>query len=203
MSEQQPSPRDAAAATPERSGVEPSTPSQRSAPDVERDVSATAGMPDDERAEADALIDELETRAAEYEDLWRRAVADLDNQRKRHARDLEGQRADVRTQLANQWLPVLDNLDRALAHGQAESSAIVEGIQAVLAQAVAMLAGLGFPRQDDEVGATFDPSRHEAIATMPSADVPAGTVLDVVRPGYGEGGSQLRPTGVVVATKAE
>ncbi len=79
---------------------------------------------------------------------------------------------------------------------------MLEGVRAVLEQAVAVLAALGFPRQDEEVGAAFDPVRHEAVATVPSAEVPAGTVLDVVSPGYGEGERQLRPAGVVVATKA-
>ncbi|MET9023979.1 nucleotide exchange factor GrpE [Actinopolymorpha sp. NPDC004070] len=154
----------------------------------------------------DALV-EARARAADFEDRWRRAVADADNQRKRQGRELERQRGEVAASLAARWLPVVDNLDRAVAHARAvrpegEQDSLVEGVRAVLEQAVAVLAGLGFPRQDDEVGAVFDPARHEAVASVPSAEVPAGTVLDVVSPGYGEGERQLRPAGVVVATKA-
>ncbi|HKR67987.1 MAG TPA: nucleotide exchange factor GrpE, partial [Streptosporangiaceae bacterium] len=64
------------------------------------------------------------------------------------------------------------------------------------------LAGLGYPRRDD-VGATFDPARHDAIAVHSDPGVAAGTVIQVLRPGYGDGdGQQLRPAQVVVA-KAE
>ncbi len=61
-----------------------------------------------------------------------------------------------------------------------------------------VLAQLGFPRRDD-LGATFDPARHEAIAAVTDPDAPAGSVIDVVRPAYGEGDRQLRPAQVVVA----
>ncbi|NYH89021.1 nucleotide exchange factor GrpE [Actinopolymorpha rutila] len=170
-----------------------------------------AGATDDAGVPADfELRDELaqaQERVAHFEDHWRRAVADADNQRKRYARELDRQRAEVVATQAARWLPVVDNLDRAVAHAQAarpegEQDSLLEGVRAVLEQAVGVLAGLGFPRQEGEVGAVFDPARHEAVATVPSAEVPAGTVLDVVSPGYGEGERQLRPAGVVVATKA-
>ena len=61
------------------------------------------------------------------------------------------------------WLPVVDNLERALEHAAADPAAIVEGVQAVRDQALGVLAGLGFPRRDD-TGAPFDPARHEAVA---------------------------------------
>src|ERR1700751_3523269 len=61
-----------------------------------------------------------------------------------------------------------------------------------------MLASLGFPRRDD-TGATFDPVRHEAVAATYDPRVPPGTIVQVVRPGYGEPGRQLRPAQVGVA----
>ena len=64
--------------------------------------------------------------------------------------------------MAAEWLPVLDNLDLALAHAAADPAAIIEGVRAVRDQAVGVLARLGFPRRDD-LGANFDPARHEAI----------------------------------------
>jgi molecular chaperone GrpE len=60
---------------------------------------------------------------------------------------------------------------------------------------------LGFPRYGD-TGVPFDPRRHEAVATRPDPDVPPGTVLEVLRPGYGDGDRQLRPAAVAVATQA-
>ena len=65
-------------------------------------------------------------------------------------------------------------------------------------QALALLAGLGFPRRDDR-GASFDPARHEAVGTRPDPDAAGGTVVEVLRPGYGDADRQLRPAQVVVA----
>jgi molecular chaperone GrpE len=145
-----------------------------------------------------AAVADLEARLAAAEDQKLRALADLDNLRKRCAAQVERAGADARAQVAGQWLPVVDNLERALEHATADPRTIVEGIQAVRQQALAVLAGLGFPRRDD-TGATFDPARHEAIATTHDPRVPPGTVVQVVRPGYGASDHQLRPAQVVVA----
>ena len=64
------------------------------------------------------------------------------------------------------WLPVLDNLDLALAHAGADPGAIIDGVRAVRDQARAVLQRLGFPRRDD-LGAVFDPARHEAVGSGP------------------------------------
>jgi molecular chaperone GrpE len=152
-----------------------------------------------ESGSADELA-ALQAQVAEMEDRWRRAVAEIDNQRKRIARDLERRRGEERSRSAAQWLPVLDNLDLALQHAEADPASIVEGVRAVRDQALAVLSGLGFPRREDDQGAPFDPARHEAVAAVPDADR-EGRVLQVVRPGYGEGDHQLRPASVVVATR--
>jgi molecular chaperone GrpE len=149
------------------------------------------------------VADELRARGAELEDLWRRALADLDNLRKRTARDIARQQAEERARVAAEWLPVVDNLDLALEHsGAADCEAIVEGVRAVRDQAVALLARLGFPRRDD-LGAPFDPSRHEAVGVVPAPEVPESTVVRVVRPGYGDDDRQLRPAAVLVASKGD
>ena len=145
-----------------------------------------------------AAAADLEARLAEAEDQKLRALADLDNLRKRCAAQVERAEADARAQVARQWLPVVDNLERALEHAAADPRTIVEGIQAVRQQALDVLASLGFPRRDD-AGAAFDPARHEAVATTYDSRVPPGTVVQVVRPGYGEPDRQLRPAQVVVA----
>ncbi|MFC4592036.1 nucleotide exchange factor GrpE [Sphaerisporangium corydalis] len=139
---------------------------------------------------------------SEMRDRWLRAVAELDNVRKRMARDADRQRLDERARVAAEWLPVIDNLELALKHAGADAGAVIEGVRAVRDQAVAVLAHLGFPRRDD-VGTRFDPSRHEAVSTAPDPDADPGTVLEVVRPGYGDDGPrQLRPASVVVSTRA-
>ena len=132
----------------------------------------------------------LEQRVAELEDLWRRALAELDNYRKRTAR----------AKAAAEWLPVIDNLDLALEHARADPENIVEGVRAVRQQALAILAALGYPRRDDE-GIAFDPTYHEAVSTVEDEELPPGTVARVVRPGYGSEDEVLRPAAVVVATR--
>src|SRR5688500_19034109 len=94
---------------------------------------------------------------AELEDRWRRALADLDNLRKRYSRELPRERAAERERVASAFLPVIDNIDLALQHTDAEPGAIVEGMRAIREQALAVLSQLGFPRQD-EVGRPFDPA---------------------------------------------
>jgi molecular chaperone GrpE len=137
---------------------------------------------------------------AELEDRWRRAVADLDNVRKRYARELQREREVERDRVAAAWLPVVDDLERALSHADSDPGAIIAGVQAVRDQAVALLAALGYPRQD-ETGVPFDTAKHEAVAAVEEPEVPPGTVVDVLRPGYGSVDRQLRPAAVTVSRR--
>ena len=129
-----------------------------------------------------------------------RAMADLDNMRRRFHREVVREREAERSRVAAEWLPVVDDLDRALEHAMTVGNApqgILDGLRAVRDHALAVLARLGFPRFED-VGAQFDPVRHEAVSAV-EADAPPGTVVAVVRPGYGSGEAVLRPAAVVVA----
>jgi molecular chaperone GrpE len=158
---------------------------------------ARAGPGPDAIAEQ-ARIGEQAARIAELEDLRLRALADLDNARKRCAAQVSRAEQETRAAIARQWLTVVDNLDLALAHADADPDTIIEGVRAVRDQALDVLARLGFPRRDDR-GARFDPARHEAIASRPAPGAEADVVAEVVRPAYGEGDHQLRPAQVVVA----
>ncbi|KUO06377.1 nucleotide exchange factor GrpE [Streptomyces sp. DSM 15324] len=140
------------------------------------------------------------TAIQELEDRWRRALADLDNLRKRHARERERERAVERSRTAAAFLPVLDNLELALTHAGADPGAIVEGVRAVRDQAVNVLELLGYPRHA-ETGVAFDPARHEVVGVVQDPDAPPGTVVEVLRPGYGDGERQLRPAAVTVAKR--
>jgi molecular chaperone GrpE len=145
-----------------------------------------------------AALADLQAELAEARDLRLRALADADNARKRCAGQVQRAEAEARAQVARMWLPVLDNLERALAHAQAEPGSIIEGVQAVRQQALDVLARLGFSRRDDN-GAEFDPARHDAVASRAVPGAAPGTVVEVLAPGYGEGDHQLRPAQVVVA----
>ncbi|MFF3580896.1 nucleotide exchange factor GrpE [Streptomyces mirabilis] len=146
--------------------------------------------------------DEQTAALDELRDRWRRALADLDNLRKRHAKELERVRAEERARTAGAWLPVLDNLERALAHSDSDPSAVLKGVEAVRDQAVEVLRGLGYPRYE-ETGVPFDPTRHEVVGVVDTRDAEPNTVAQVVSPGYGSDGKQLRPAFVVVSKRQE
>jgi molecular chaperone GrpE len=139
---------------------------------------------------------------ARLEDRWRRAVADLDNLRKRYTRELERERNLERSKVSGAWLPVVDNLERAISHGGGDADSVIAGVRAILDQAVRVLDQLGYPR-DSETGMPFDPERHEVVQVTDHPERESGTVLEVVRPGYGKGSQQLRPAAVVVSRREE
>jgi molecular chaperone GrpE len=151
----------------------------------------------DPSPEVEVAVPDRDAVAA-LEDRLRRALADLDNLRKRHTRELEQQRAVEANRVAAAWLPVLDNLDLALGYADADPSAIIDGVQKVRDQALAVLADLGFARHD-EVGVPFDPAQHEVVNVVDDSQADPGTVVRVLRPGYGTGERQLRPGAVTVA----
>ncbi|MFE2166622.1 nucleotide exchange factor GrpE [Streptomyces sp. NPDC059447] len=161
---------------------------------------AANGEPGPDAAGSAPAEDEYTTAILELEDRWRRALADLDNLRKRHARELERERAVERARTAAAFLPVLDNLELALTHAGADPGAIVEGIRAVRDQAVNVLELIGYPRHA-ETGVAFDPARHEVVGIVQDPDAAPGTVVEVLRPGYGDGERQLRPAAVTVAKR--
>jgi molecular chaperone GrpE len=97
---------------------------------------------------------------------------------------------------------VLDNLELALTHAEADPATLIEGIRAVRDQAVALLGRLGYTRQA-EVGVPFDPARHEVVTVVDRPDSEPGTVVQVLRPGYGGREQQLRPGAVAVARRPE
>ncbi|MFD0533204.1 nucleotide exchange factor GrpE [Actinomadura luteofluorescens] len=171
----------------------------------ERPERAGQGPGQEEPAEAASRdpgeVERLRARVEELEDLWRRALADLDNLRKRMTRELETQRRAQRAEVTAAWLPVLDDLERALQHAESDPRGLVEGIRSVRDRAVATLRDLGYPRRDD-LGVPFDPARHSAVAVRADTDVPPGTVVEVHQPGYGDDENQLRPALVSVSARA-
>ncbi|MGW1894313.1 nucleotide exchange factor GrpE [Streptomyces sp. NPDC002004] len=148
------------------------------------------------------VVDQEAAALVEMEDRWRRALADLDNVRKRHAKELERVRSTERARTAAAFLPVIDNLELALAHAGSDPSAVLEGVKAVRDQAVDVLRMLGYPRYED-TGVPFDPSRHEVVGVVEDPGAEPNAVVQVVRPGYGEGEDQLRPASVMVSKRQE
>jgi molecular chaperone GrpE len=162
---------------------------------AEAGAEAEAGVAATAETDADAAV-------AEMRDRWQRARADLDNTRKRYERQLADRSSVERARVAAEWLPVVDNLERALGHADADPQAIVAGVEAVRQQALDALERLGFTRLDD-LGSAFDPSRHDAAQVIDVPDAEPGTVVAILRPGYLASGADvvLRPAVVAVAGK--
>ncbi|MEU1944336.1 nucleotide exchange factor GrpE [Streptomyces sp. NPDC059474] len=180
-------------------------------PEQERDLPVPGGAeapgtggegpgPDAAGGPADTESGEQAAALAELDDRWRRALADLENLRKRHTRELERERAAERARTAAALLPVIDNLELALSHAEADPGSIVEGVKAIRDQAVNTLAQLGYERRA-ETGVPFDPARHEVLGVIEDPEAEPGTVVQVLRPGYGDPGNQLRPVAVAVAKR--
>ncbi|MER7519252.1 nucleotide exchange factor GrpE [Streptomyces sp. NPDC126499] len=138
----------------------------------------------------------------ELRDRWQRAVAENENLRKRHDRQLADARGAERDRVTAAWLPVVDHLELALQHAAADPRAIVAGVEAVCQQAFAVLAQLGYQRIA-EVGEPFDPRLHEAAQVREDPAAAPGSVVQVLRAGYGSDRGLLRPAVVSVAARPE
>ncbi len=166
------------------------------------------GLPPAANPELEAKIATLEKEKKENWDKYLRAVADLENARKRQRREVEDAKIETRGKVLKEMLPVVDNLERAIEHASAQmgndatQKPLIEGIQLVLRQFTTAFERLEVT-PIEAMGQPFDPNLHEAISQQDS-DQPAGTVIQILQRGYKSGDRLLRPVLVVVArAKAE
>jgi molecular chaperone GrpE len=163
-------------------------------PEVASQVEAPAPTVDSVPAAAALLPTEL----AEQRNAYLRLAADFDNFKKRTRRDSEQQAAAEKEAFISDLLPVLDNLDRALASVKSASSdPLHQGVERTLKQLGQMLQRHGIEAVDD-VGRPFDPHRHEAVSVRHDPRQPDQSVLEVLQRGYCRGGQVFRPAQVVV-----
>ncbi len=153
--------------------------------------------------EAARLEAELETARQElsnFKEKYLRLLADFDNYRKRTAAELEAARREGRLEVLRALLPVLDDLERALAHAEAEPGAILEGVKKIKDAFLRILAGLGVEEVPGE-GAEFSPEHHEAIGVVEGEE--EGRVAEVYQKGYRIGDFLVRPARVAVTKRKE
>ena len=163
-------------------------------PGVEREIleeKEQTDSPEDRVAQAQRERDE-------YLDLARRAQADFENYRKRAAREAAASGERAKSGLVRELLPVVDNLERALASAQEGEQHLAEGVRLVHSALIAVLERNGV-EQFDPRGDRFDPGEHEALSMREQDGAESGVVLDVVEKGYRSNGSILRPARVVVS----
>ena len=139
---------------------------------------------------------DLAAELERMEDRLKRAVADLDNYRKRSARDLGRLLTERSDTVLRDWLEVVDGVERALQ--QTAETPLYDGLRAVLEHMDAVLERHGV-RRFGERGEAFDPNRHEAVDVRDTDDAPDRTVVEVLRSGYARDDRVLRPAQVVVA----
>jgi molecular chaperone GrpE len=139
--------------------------------------------------------------AAGNYDRYVRAIADLENFRRRVTREKEELRQFASASLLQSLLPVLDNLQLgvAAARQQTDTKNIVDGVTMVLEQLKGVLNSHGL-KEINPVGQKFDPHQHESISHQPNLEIPEEHVVQVVRIGYSLNGRLLRPASVVVSS---
>ena len=153
----------------------------------------------EQKEEAEDPHAQLRRERDEYLDLARRAQADFENYRKRAAKEAAAAGQRAKSGLVRELLPVVDNLERALASAREDEQHLAEGVRLVHSELIAVLERNGV-EQFDPSGARFDPSEHEALSMREQDGAESGTVLDVVEKGYRANGTVLRPARVVVSS---
>jgi molecular chaperone GrpE len=143
---------------------------------------------------------ERERDAEEWRDHALRLQADMENYRKRQRRLAHDQMEGERERLLGAFLRIVDDLERALEAPASDAKGLRQGVELTHRAAVQMLRKEGVERVQAE-GEPFDPSWHEAVATVGhnGSTMEANTVVQVLEPGYRLGGRLLRPARVVVA----
>lgn len=144
-----------------------------------------------------AELAEAHRKADANWDLYLRAEADLDNLRRRSKRQTEEALRHLRRDLLTRILDVVDNLERALSHAEADPGAVVDGVEGTYRALCRVLAQAGVASIDAQ-DAPFDASLHDAVAVVPAPGIEEEVVVSVERTGYTLDGELLRPARVVV-----
>ena len=161
----------------------------------------SASTDDAVEAPADGATDSDEVAALREKLLL--AHADMQNLRRRVERDVENAHKFALEKFVGDLVPVVDNLERALAtvdRANDATAAVAEGVELTLKSFLDVLRRFNVEQLDPK-GEPFNPEHHEAMAAVPSADAAPNTVIDVFQKGYLLNGRLVRPAMVVVARK--
>ncbi len=162
-----------------------------------------ASPQEEEPAEVDSLrqqLSEAQAQAQEYLDGWQRARADFANYKRRVERDRAQMQQDAVARVVVRYLPIVDDIERALQNrpAEGEGAAWAEGIELVYRKLLAALEADGVKPMEAE-GQIFDPNLHEAVMQEESAEHESGQIIEVLQKGYWIGERVLRPALVKVA----
>jgi molecular chaperone GrpE len=155
-----------------------------------------AAASENSQVDLQAALKVAEEKAAEHRDLYMRVLAELDNVRKRAARDVEQAHKFAIDRFANDLIGVKDSLELGLA-AEASGEALRAGTEATLKLLTKAFEKSGVVELNP-LGEPFNPEFHEAMAMQPSAEQPPNSVAQVVQKGYQLNGRLLRPARVIV-----
>ncbi len=179
----------------ETKGVEPAAPEEEggASPALE----AAQGEPSAVDQALQEELERLQEEMARLRELYLRKLADFENFRKRKEKEMQDFRLLAHADLLRDVLPVLDNLERALAVPEGDGSGIRTGVELVLRQLKDVLSRYGLA-EVNPLAQAFDPRYHEAIARQEREEVTSEVVLEVLQKGYMLHEKLLRPAMVVV-----
>ncbi|MFM5709336.1 nucleotide exchange factor GrpE [Aeromonas veronii] len=152
-------------------------------------------------AELEAQLETAIQKAAEERERALRTAAEMENLRRRTELDVEKAHKFALEKFANELLPVLDNLERAIELADKENEALkpmIEGVELTLKSMQSGVAKFGLVALDP-LNQPFDPNAHQAMSMVPSADVAPNTVIAVMQKGYDLNGRVIRPAMVMIA----
>ncbi len=155
--------------------------------------------------EMNRLREELEKARAEaeaYKDRYLRAMAEMDNMRKRLEKRFAEEAEQEKRRFLRAILPLVDNLEMVVKHSESDPKVLREGVRMILQEFMRTLEQEGV-KPVPSVGQKFDPFVHEAVEVVETEQHPEETVVDEVQKGYTYKGSLLRPARVRVARKEE
>jgi len=163
----------------------------------EEEMPESAEQPEAEIEALQKQLEEVQAKAAENLDGWQRSQAEFINYKNRVQRDREMDYATMKGDIIRKILPVLDDLERSLAH-RPEGDSWADGMELIARKFRNVLEAEGVKPIQAE-GQLFDPNFHEAISAEPSEKVESGHVIAVVQNGYLLGERVIRPAMVRVA----
>ncbi|EEF79966.1 Heat shock protein GrpE [Methylophaga thiooxydans] len=172
-------------------------------PDLEQDNindSEENVQPEVEQS-TEKLLEDARSKADEHWNELLLARADLENMRRRHARDLESAHKHALDKFVNELLPICDSLELGLSAANGEEATLEtvrEGMEMTLKMLLSNIGKLGLEQVNPE-GQAFDPELHQAVSMQPSEGIEANQVITVMQKGYSFNGRLLRPAMVVVS----
>lgn len=156
-------------------------------------------------AELEAQLEAAQQASLEERERAIRAVAEMENLRRRAAQDVEKAHKFALEKFAAELLPVLDNLERAIELADKENDTLkpmIEGVELTLKSMQSGVGKFGLVALDP-TNQPFDPNAHQAMSMVPSADVSPNTVIAVMQKGYELNGRVIRPAMVMVSKSAD